>query len=218
MYEQFGIGKATLIGHSFGGIVATLFAEQYPDKIESLVLAGAPVTLQESFENIIARCKTIYQTKNDSINLRYLSMLEKMDKSSLQYSSFCFMHAMQNGFYVPKNRTEDAQALYAKLKADTLFSRHVAQMTRQAPQGFWKNEHYTTLDLSEKLKSLKHRQVPVYGIYGKEDGLYSEDQIKTLQTMIGATNLRYLDSCSHNVFIDQQNAFINAMITWAKEN
>src|SRR5690606_29831600 len=29
IYQQYSLTKATVIGHSFGGVVATLFAEQY---------------------------------------------------------------------------------------------------------------------------------------------------------------------------------------------
>ena len=46
IYKQYGLAKAHLIGHSFGGVVAVLFAEKYPQNIASLVLVGAPLDLQ----------------------------------------------------------------------------------------------------------------------------------------------------------------------------
>ncbi|MFZ4741779.1 MAG: alpha/beta fold hydrolase, partial [Bacteroidales bacterium] len=108
IYQEYNLKSATLIGHSFGGIVATLFAETYPEKVQSVILVGAPVSLQVTFKNIISKSKTIYQTKKDSVNLNYISMLEKMDTTSIDYSSYCFAHAMQNGFYTPKNSTAEA--------------------------------------------------------------------------------------------------------------
>ena len=89
-------------------------------------------------------------------------------------------------------------------------------MSPEAPMGFWKNEHYTTLDLLDELKALKESGLPVFGLYGKEDGLFSPDQINALTSIIGAKHFQYLDNCSHNVFIDQQVAFINALTTWTK--
>jgi len=106
IYEKYGISKSSLIGHSFGGVVATLFAEKYPEKIQSVILVGAPISLQETFKTIISASKDIYESKNDSINLNYISLLEKMDTSSIQYSSYSFIHAMQNGFYTPNNVSE----------------------------------------------------------------------------------------------------------------
>src|SRR5687767_769283 len=92
------VKKVHLIGHSFGGMVGTLFAKQYPDKVKTLLLVGAPVNLQESFKTIINSCKAIYTAKNDAANLMYIDKLEKMDTTTMEYASFCFMHAMQNGF------------------------------------------------------------------------------------------------------------------------
>jgi len=216
IYQKYGLTKSTLIGHSFGGVVATLFAEKYPEKIQSIILVGAPVSLQETFKTIISTSKTIYQTKNDSINLNYISMLENMDKSSIEYSSYSFMHAMKNGFYSPKNPTEEAKIIYSKFKTDTLLTKYASKMTYQAPQGFWKNEKYTTIDLTSNLKNLQAKNIKICGLYGKDDGLYSADQVKELQNILGENNVKYFDNCSHNVFVDQQSQFIDAVETWTK--
>jgi len=216
IYKKYGITKATLIGHSFGGIVATLFAEQYPDKIQSIILVGAPVSLQETFKTIISTCKTIYQDKKDGTNLNYLTMLENMDKNSIEYSSYSFMHAIQNGFYSPKNPTDDAKIIYSKFKTDTILKKYASQMTFPAPQGFWKNEKYTTIDLTSNLKNLIAKNVKVFGLYGMEDGLYSAKQVKDLQKLLGDTNVKYLENCSHSVFVDQQSLFIIAIEKFTK--
>jgi len=52
IYASHDLKKATILGHSFGGVVGTLYAEQYPEKIQSLVLLGAPISLQETLKNI----------------------------------------------------------------------------------------------------------------------------------------------------------------------
>ncbi|WP_124981278.1 alpha/beta hydrolase [Nonlabens xiamenensis] len=216
VYQKYEISKSSLIGHSFGGVVATLFAEKYPDKIQSIILVGAPISLQETYKTIISTSKDIYKSKNDSINLNYISMLEKMDTSSIEYSSYSFMHAMQNGFYTPKNISEKATEIYAKFKTDTLLVKYSTQMTYQAPQGFWKNENYTTLDLNDNLKELKRDEIKVYALYGQDDGLFSEKQVTDLKSIIGNNNLKYFKNCSHNVFIDQQDKFINSLKGWIK--
>ncbi len=40
--DALGLGPVTLIGHSLGGSVAMVFAEEYPDRIARLVLEDAP--------------------------------------------------------------------------------------------------------------------------------------------------------------------------------
>jgi proline iminopeptidase len=215
IYRQYQIKKATLIGHSFGGIVATRYTAAHPDKVQSLVLVGAPVSLQRSFRNIIAKSKAIYLSKNDSLNLGYISMLENMDTASIEYAVYCFGHAMQNKFYSPQKPSEEAQKIYATFKTDTILKKYASQMTREATQGFWANEKYTTLDLTANLKKLLASGTKVYGLYGKEDGLYAAEQIMMLQGMVGDNNLLYLDNCSHSVFVDQQTQFIKSIKMWA---
>lgn len=216
IYKDYSLTKATLIGHSFGGVVATLFADVNPKKVQSIILVGAPVSLQSTFKNILAKSKSIYQTKKDSVNLKYISMLENMDTTSIEYSSYCFGHAMQNGFYTPKNPTTEAKNIYSKFRTDALLTEYASQMSYEAPKGFWKNEKYTTIDLTNTLQILKKQKIKLFGLYGKDDGLYSIQQINDLQTLIDSSNVKYFDNCSHNVFIDQQTQFIEAVITWIK--
>ena len=216
IYQKYGLTKSMLIGHSFGGVVATLFAEANPEKVQSIILVGAPVSLQTTFKNILSKSKNIYLAKKDSVNLNYISMLENMDTNTIEYSSYCFGHAMKNGFYTPKNPTAEAKNIYSKFKTDTLLAKYASKMTYKAPQGFWKNEKYTTIDLSKKIQTLQKNKIQLYGLYGKDDGLYSPQQVIDLQNLIGINNLIYFDNCSHNVFIDQQLQFIEQLKTWSK--
>lgn len=216
IYKKYKLTTATIIGHSFGGIVATLFAEKNSQKVQSIILVGAPVSLQTTFKTIISTSKNIYQTKKDSVNLNYISMLEQMDTASIEYSSYCFAHAMQNGFYSPKNPTTEAKNIYSKFRTDTLLLKYASQMSYEAPQGFWKNEKYTTIDLTKSLQAFLKQKVKIFGLYGKDDGLYSTHQVAELQKLIGAGNLKYFDNCSHNVFIDEQTQFIKAIKNWVE--
>ena len=214
IYKKFNLKSATLIGHSFGGVIGTLYAEKYPEKIKTLVLVAAPLSMQEAFLTIIKTSKSIYKKNADSTNLKYIGILEKMDKTSLEYSSYSFGHAMQNGFYTPKIPSDEALAIYTKLKTDVSFIKDGAAMTFEAPRGFWKNENYTSIDLTQNLKNVLKKKIKLFGIYGTEDGLYSKEQIMTLKKILPLHNFKYLENCSHNVFIDQQGQFITSLKTW----
>jgi len=53
IYTKFNLTSATLIGHSFGGITATLYAEKKPRKVTSIVLVSVPISMQEKlYKNI----------------------------------------------------------------------------------------------------------------------------------------------------------------------
>jgi len=216
IFDRYKLKSATLIGHSFGGVVATLFAEKNPNKIKSIVLLGTPLSMQETFSSIIKSSKKKYENKQDSINLNYIKMLEQMDKSSLEYSSYCFSHAMQNGFYFPKKPTTEALSIYSKFKTDSLLLKYSSKMSYEAPKGFWENEKYTTINLKLNLKKMQKNGIAFFGIYGKDDGLFSEEEANEIKKNIGNNNFDYLNNCSHNVFIDQQTTFIFTLKKWLK--
>jgi len=210
IYKKYNLKKANLIGHSFGGIVATLFTEKYPEKVSTLELVSTPISLQETFKTILQSSRKIYMEKKDATNLNYIDMIEKMDPTSVEYYAYSFGHAMQNGFYSPKKMSEEAEAIYSNSAKESSF-KYASQMSGEAPQGFLKNENYTSIDLAQTLQKLVSNKTKIYGLYGKDDGLYSPEQIAQLQKIIGNDNLIYFNDCSHNVFMDQQSLFIKAM-------
>ena len=216
IYKKFGFKKAVLMGHSFGGVLATLYADKYPDKINRLILVSTPIVIQETFNTIISSSKKIYKSKNDTINLRYINLLENMNKNSLSYSSYCFSHALQNGFYNVKSPTSEAMLLYKEMKANNEMITYGSKFTFNATKSFFINEHYTTLDLKPVIKSLLKKQLIIYGIYGQEDGLFSVTQLKGLADLIGKESLIYLPFASHNVFIDRREMFLLNLIKWTK--
>jgi proline iminopeptidase len=213
--SQYNIVKPSLIGHSFGGIVAVKYAMQFPQNVSSIFFVGAPVSLQETFQTIIDSSREIYKTKKDTHALRELGQIEKLDRSSDEFFSECFTQAGKNRFYSTKNPGEEMKAIYKTFWKDTLV-KWSFRLEIEAPSGFHKNEHYTMLDLGPEIKSLVSKKLPLYGLYGKDDGLFSPKQVSDLADIIGKENVKYIDNCSHNVFIDQQTAFIDALREWTK--
>lgn len=48
IYEKLRLREATLIGHSFGGVVGNFLLQNNPERVQSIILVGAPVSLQET--------------------------------------------------------------------------------------------------------------------------------------------------------------------------
>lgn len=84
IYDKFDVKKANLIGYSFGGILGTLYAVDNPEKVKSIIFTSAPVSIQETFSTIIKSSKAIYKENEDHISLKYIEILENMDKTSLE--------------------------------------------------------------------------------------------------------------------------------------
>jgi proline iminopeptidase len=213
--KKYQIKKINLIGHSFGGVVATLFSEKYPQIVNATILVSAPVSLQETFRTILATCRKIYTEKQDQTNLNYIDMVEKMDTTSSEYFSYSFGHAMQNGFYFPKKMSDEAKLIYTNCSKEEAF-KNAKLMTNEPPEGFLKNEKYTSINLTENLKKLVSKKAKIFALFGKDDGLYSQKQVKDVSNILGNHNVNYFENCSHSVFIDQQQLFITSLKTFLK--
>jgi len=215
LYKKNKLTKATLIGHSWGGTLAAKFTERNPGMVDRLIWTGSPLSYQMTFRNVLSRCTKYYTDLEDTTNLGYMAFITKMDTSSLLYSSYLFSHAMMCGLYKPSQLTERAKEIYKSLKENP-DSKLLFQMERVPVEGFYKNENYICLDLTKTIKTIKKNKTPVYAVYGKDDGLFDEEQLNLIKNIFTAENMIILENASHNVFIDQHEEFINAVVKFMK--
>lgn len=199
--------KASFIGHSFGGMVAVQFAQRFPERVENIFLVGAPINLQESFSTILANAENYYQESKDSTGLAFLNNIRKMDCGSLFYANLCFMQAMKTKAYSTEVPTAEAKEFHNLSQWNPL-TPYFSKMETDAPMGYFKNDNYTNLDLSEEIKSLVKNGISIFGIYGSEDGLYSADQLNRLKELLLPNHFMVIEQSSHSVFIDQRAEFI----------
>lgn len=223
LYKKYNIEKAALLGHSFGGVAASIFAQQFPEKVTHLLLTAAPFVMQQSFDAILENSGYKGRTRADSTILSQVRSLQQLDRGSIQFSAGCFMLAMQAGLYQPENPSIESTKLYELMLANPKFTDYGEflknsnyQTVFNPSMGFWKNEKYTSLDISDSIFQVRQNNIPVYGIYGKEDGLFTNVYFKKMKDMIGEDNFRLLDNCGHAAYIEQQQEFIRLLNGWLK--
>lgn len=212
IYEHYGLKRASLLAFSFGGLIAAQFAEKNPGMVKSLVLCSALISQQRSYDTILRSSRDIYEDQKDSLHLNELASIARMDTNSLAYRTLVFRHASANGFFTLATPNDRAKAIYDNYKTDALIAGYVKN--EGAVATFWEHEPRHNIDVTPQLKSLRKRAVPVYALYGKQDGLYSNKQIADLRYLIGKDHVKYLDNCSHTLFIDQQQMFLSALNNW----
>lgn len=222
LYLQFNLNKASLIGHSFGGVVATLYADYNPKAVKNLILASAPIDMQSTLKTILDNVKERAMTKQDTATLLSVARIRTVDTTSIQYSSGAFQLGVQNGLYKVKNPTIEGVERHQKVKESDLMKSYKEFLAKtnyktmfDPTLGFLKNEKYTSIDLSEKLEALKKSGLPIYGIYGKEDGLFDARQLDRIR--IFCKQFVLFQDCSHAVFIDRQEVFLARIKEWLKQ-
>jgi len=213
LYKTYNIKKANIIAHSFGGLVGTLYSVQNPEKVNSLILAGALFSQQETYDHILKTTKEFYKEKRDSLILSKISEIEKLPKSSAEYRKQCYELASKNNYFKMPFPTKEANQLRENYESSEFGKNNIRN--DNAPILFYKNETRNNLDTRSILKSLK-KQVKLYAIYGRQDNIFSEKQLSDMWKLVGAKNFKGIENCSHYLFVDQQKEFIDAITKWLK--
>jgi proline iminopeptidase len=215
IYKLYNIKKANLIAHSFGGLVGTLFAEQNPGKVNALILTGALFSQQETYDHILNTTKEIYRKQNDTVMHSKITEIESLDKKSAAYRKQCFELAGQNNYFKMPFPTTEANNLRNNYDQSDFFKNNVRN--NQAPILFYKNEIRNNIDTKPILKKLKN-QLKLFAIYGKQDNIFSKKQLNDLQKIVTKKNFKIIENCSHYLFVDQQQIFIETIEKWLKSN
>lgn len=208
IYKLYGLNKANILGHSFGGIIATLFTNQYPQKVSSLTLAGALFSQQETYDHILKEAREKF--KDDPSKLKQITDIQGLPKNSAEYRKSCYNIAGDMNFFSMPNPTPKNRQLRNEYEAGDFYKKNYRNP--DSPLKFYKNESRNNLNNISVLKNIKKKDVPIFAVYGKNDAIFSEKQINDLQTIVGKENFDLIDNCSHYLFVDQQDEFLKFMV------
>lgn len=210
IYKKYHLKKAVLLSHSFGGLVATLYANKYPKNVSALVLAGALFSQQETYDHILDTLKKKYN--NNSEQLKRIKGVENLDNNSAEYRKGCFELAGENSFFKMPNPTVASKKLYGDYEAGEFFKTNIRN--KNAPLLFYQNEKQNNIDTRPILKKIKASGISIFAIYGKQDGVFSSAQITSIKNIAGSNHFAFLDNCSHYLFVEQQNEFLSNLKRW----
>lgn len=214
IFEKYNIKKANIIAHSFGGLVGTLYTEQTPEKVNSLILAGALFAQQDTYDHILKTTKEIYIEKRDTLMLSKISEIEKLPKNSAEYRKQCYEVASKNNYFKMPFPTKEANQLRENYELSEFGKNNIRN--DNAPILFYKNESKNNIDTKRILKNIK-KEVKLFAIYGQQDGIFSKNQLSDLEKIVNRQNFKLIDICSHYMFVDQQQVFINTIVKWLKQ-
>lgn len=214
IFEKYNIKKANIIAHSFGGLVGTLYTEQNPEKVNSLILAGALFSQQDTYDHILKTTKEIYKEKKDTLMLSKISYIEKLSKNSAEYRKQCYEVASKNNYFKMPFPTKEANQLRENYEQSEFGKNNIRN--DNAPILFYKNESKNNIDTKRILKNIK-KEFKLFAIYGQQDGVFSKNQLSDLEKIINRQNFKLIDNCSHYMFVDQQQIFINTIVQWLKQ-
>lgn len=203
--KKYKIKKANILAHSFGGIVATMFANRFPNKVNSLILAGSLINQQEIYNHILNKGKAFFS--KDFSKLKQIEAIENLNKNSADYRKQCFELASEMNFFRMPKETQESILLRENYAKSNFFKNNFRN--QEAPIQFFLNEPQNNIDIKPFLKNIKNKKIPIYGIYGNDDNIFQKKQLQDLTDIIGVNNFKNIENCSHFLFVDQQSTFLN---------
>lgn len=190
------IEKWTILGHSFGGIMAAYYATLYPERIEGIIFsASGGIDLD------------LLSYAGDMVNAK----LTQQERDSLAY----WTKKIAAGDTTHYARLQRGKALAPAYLYD---KKYVPILAERLTQGnsllnelVWSDLERIKYDCSEKLSSFSQ---PVLIIQGKEDIIKAKTAEKA-HTVFKKSKLVFMEDCGHYGWLDNEKVYfkeINAFL------
>lgn len=185
--------RLSLLGHSWGGMLAMAYAVAHPDRVERLILVGSGGPTLE-----------FQQWFGDNIEAR----LRPEDIEARDY----WMAAARNGVESGKVATEMLRAIAPGYFFDRKLGLAFASSFQDGQFHPDVNDRLfaemrSSYDLREGLKDLKR---PVLIVQGHQDPI-GDKTAEEIRALIGGSSLVYIRRCGHFPWIEQPEAFRKAI-------
>jgi proline iminopeptidase len=195
-----GDEKIILIGHSFGGFLASLYAAEFPEHVKALILVAPAEMLVMPPESggLFAQVKPLLpeemQNDYDAYLKRYLDYGSIFAKSetelatlNAEFARYYSVAANRKGFVIPSDTSTSASG------------------------GWMVHAMYMSLGLRHDYRSaLKSVNAPVLVIHGEKD-LQPEEASRLYAEVFPRIEFRVIPNAGHFVFNDQPEAFARAV-------
>lgn len=209
LIKQYGLKKVNLLGHSFGGILATLYADAFAEKVDRLILVGALFAQQQTYDHILSTGTKLAAEKKDADIISKISAIRSLDKQSAQYRKQTYEVASHFGFFKMPFPTEESKSVNQQYENSNFSKANIRN--DQAPLLFYKNESRVNIDTKPILKDILRKGVKVSAIYGLQDGIFSKKQVSDIRNLVSTKNFYPIENCSHYPFVDQRSEFLQTI-------
>jgi len=190
--KQLGLEKWSVLGHSFGGMVASAYATVHPEVIDKIVLSasgGIDLGLLDYFR--------------ESLN----SKLTTAQRDTIDY--WAARMEGEDGHYA---RLQRAKVLAHAYVFDTTYypviAERLTQINPDVNQLMWDNLHLIKFDCRDQLRDVA---IPVLIIQGKQDLVRSQTAEDSHQAFRNS-RVVYMDHCIHYGWLDNPEVYFKEVI------
>lgn len=187
--KHLGLKKISILGASYGGIVAQGYAIRYPKNVDKLILSATAPSYR-----FIEEAKQIIETNGT----------RKQNKLALRLWNGSFKNVKQvNEYFKAMETLYSVKAKKKKKptpKSATIWS---YQALNQGFGGFLRN-----FDFTNKLKKIRARTLI---LAGEKDWICNAKQAKVMAKHIPHAKLKIFKNCGHSLAVDAHNKYIKTI-------
>lgn len=195
-----GVTRVSLIGHSWGGLLAMKYALSYPESVDRIILTNSMTASSDDLGLFFAElARRIAPYQNEIHELEAGALFQAGDPETVAHVSQLYF---QTYMYNPEN--------VKKLK---LCKTQKENINGAKVWEIFKNQIFMQpFDILSEIKGVK---CPTLIIHGNEDvmPLTSSEHI---HDAIGSSALIKIEQCGHFPFVEQPEPFFNAINTFLK--
>jgi proline iminopeptidase len=197
--KELNIEKWSILGHSFGGMLASQYATLYPERIEKLILSssgGIDLNLLTYVNQAISSKLT--QTQLDSVDY----WTKKMDEGDTSH-------------YARLGRGRNLASAYVWNKNYLpVIAERLTQGNGTINQLIWRDLQKTDFNCAAKLKTFKQ---PVLIIQGKDDIIKAETAERA-HTAFSNSKVILVDHCIHYGWLDNEEVYFKEVNSFLAAN
>ncbi|WP_104734715.1 alpha/beta fold hydrolase [Hanstruepera ponticola] len=188
--KYFGFKDWVVLGHSFGGMLASYYLKKHPERLSGLILSGSG-----GFNLSITR------------NLNLLSRLSKNERDSLNYWNRQISRG-DTSYQARYNRGKYLAPAYVYDKKHApVIAERLTQGNRTINSLIWQNIRTINFDCSEAYKNFEK---PVLIIQGKQD-VMGDHIAKEAYNLLPNSTLVFMDKCAHYGWLEQPRDYFEAL-------
>lgn len=188
--QYFGFENWVVLGHSFGGMLASYYLKKHPERIRGLILSGSG-----GFDLSITR------------NINLLSRLSETERDSFNYwnqrinqGDTTYLTRYNRGKYL-------APAYVYDRKHVPLIAERLTHGNSTINRLIWQNMRAIEFNCRDAYINFKN---PVLIIQGKQD-VMGDHIAKEAHRLLENSELVFLDSCVHYGWLEQPDSYFGAV-------
>ncbi len=214
--RHLGIKRWSVLGHSFGGLLALRYGLAHPSSVECLIFENPTFDVASSYRSLLRGAGIEYRATGKPLKAKEcLKAAESSRHLARPDQEFL---RLTNGLGVRRDH------LYLHGEKKELFFEHLIATSPLPPELWMKNSNFVERIFTDKqvykplLPGLRKTACPALLIKGRYDWVTSDDQLNAFSTNVQRGRVVIFQKSAHFPHIEEPKRFADVVTRFVKKN